>query len=678
MSHMRLTFLLAATIVVTSPSFAQEYFNPRVVISKLNVPWEILWGPDDFLWFTERGGRVSRMDPETGEREILLDRSDIMHPIMEGGMLGLALHPDFPDSPYVFTGYVTSQPGVAMSKLFLRYRFDGKELTDSTILLKQDSTTEWHQGGRMIIGPDRKLYITNGELPRQDLVHDSMSIYGKVLRMNLDGSIPSDNPVEGSYMWSYGHRNQQGLCFLPNGDLLASEHGPDIEDEINRIERGGNYGWPFVNGPCDVEEEQEYCAKNNPIPPVWSTGAETYALSGMKYYPEDGIYADFRRSVLVASLKHSRVTRLRLDDSYRSIADVRNFFEYAYGRIRDICISPTGRIFIGTSNTGVLNEFEQREIYDAIIELVPAHDTARAVPKAFVDTTVVECAVGDGRTFDVAIRNVGTAPLRVSSAWCAFDSKAIGGVSTRIPFEVPPGDYFSGMMYYSPKDAGPHDDRVIFEFENDSIAPIAVHVRGITDIGWIAAGADSVFSTVVTDSTFTIYVPLSNPGTQPITFRTFHSDDHAFREITVAENYDRTILPSDTIMVPVQVRSVSPGKRTVHLRTRSSSYKETDVKFVYVSEQAVSVHEGIKTPSDLTVWPNPTNGEVVVDGLPLDGVVEVSVLDVTGRLVQTMTGVSIGGRLHLEMASTSARSGYHTLRMHISDRIFAVPIVIAR
>jgi len=618
------------------------------------------------------------MDPETGEREIVLDRSDIMHMVMEGGMLGLALHPDFPDSPFVYTGYITSQPGMAMTKLFLRYRYDGRELLDSTILLRQDSTTEWHQGGRMIIGPDRKLYITNGELPRQDLVHDSMSIYGKVLRMNLDGSIPSDNPVEGSYMWSYGHRNQQGLCFLPNGDLLASEHGPDIEDEVNRIVKGGNYGWPFVNGPCDAEEEEEYCNEHNPIPPIWSTGTGTYALSGMKYYPEDGIYPDFRRSALVTSLKSSRVTRLRFDETYQTIADVRDYFNYAYGRIRDICISPTGRIFIGTSNTGVLNEFEQRDIYDAIIELTPVHDTAKAVPAAFVDTTLVECVVGEGRGFDVAIRNVGTAPLRVWSAWCAFDSQVMSGMTSRIPFEIAPGDYFAALMYYGPKSPGPHDDRVFFEFENDSIPPFVVHVRGVTDIGWIAAATDSVFNTVTADSTFTVFVPLSNPGTQPITFRTFQSNDHAFREITVAENYDRTILPSDTIMVPVQVRAASPGKRTVYLRTRSTSYKEIDVKFVYVSEPAVSVHEGATTTSALRVWPSPTEGTVVVDGLPYDGAVDVSVLDATGRLVTSMSRPSIGGRLSLELTASDVLPGYHTVRLFIGGRIFVVPIIVAR
>lgn len=678
MSPLRLTLLCAVTLVVSASASAQDYFNPRVVISKLNVPWEILWGPDDHLWFTERGGRVSRMDPETGEREILLDRADIMHPIMEGGMLGLALHPDFPDSPFVYTGYITSPPGKAMVKLYLRYRYDGSELRDSTILLMQDSTSEWHQGGRMVIGPDRKLYITNGELPRQDLVHDPMSVYGKVLRMNLDGSIPSDNPVEGSYMWSYGHRNQQGLCFLPNGDLLASEHGPDIEDEVNRIEKGGNYGWPFVNGPCDEEEEREYCDEHNPIPPIWSTGSGTYALSGMKYYPESGEYADFKRSVLVTSLKHSRVTRLRLDETFRNITGVRDFYNYAYGRIRDVCISPTGRIFIGTSNTGILSEFEQRDIYDAIIELIPAPDTAKAVPASYVDTTVVECVVGDGRSFDVAIRNIGTAPLRVSNAWCIFDSKMMHGVTSRIPFEIAPGDHFAALMFYGPRDPGPHDDRVVFEFENDSLPPFIVNVRGVTDIGWIAAATDSVVSTVIVDSTFTIHVPLANPGTQPITFRTFHSDDYRFREFTVAENYDRVIPPSDTIMVPVEVRAVTEGKRTVHLRTRSTSYKEVDVKVVYTSERIVSVHEGVLTPAQLTAWPSPTEGAVEIDGLPVDGTVNVSVFDATGRIVAMMTQEAVGGRLSVDISSAGIVPGYHTVLMSISGRVFVAPIVVAR
>ena len=164
------------------------------------VPWEVLWGPNDSLWVTERRGYVSIINPETGDRKVILDRQDIMYNEVEGGMTGIALHPDFPDSPFVYTGYIAElEPGVR-TKYYMRYRYDGQQLVDSTIFIKQDSVTAWHQGGRMIVGPDRKLYITNGEQPHSEEIHDPMSIVGKTLRFNLDGTVPNDNPVAGSYM----------------------------------------------------------------------------------------------------------------------------------------------------------------------------------------------------------------------------------------------------------------------------------------------------------------------------------------------------------------------------------------------------------------------------------------------------------------------------------------------
>jgi glucose/arabinose dehydrogenase len=173
-----------------------------------------------------------------------------------------------------------------------------------------------------------------------------LSKNGKILRINFDGTVPADNPIAGNPLWSYGHRNAQGLVFVGDS-LFSSEHGPDTDDEVNMIHKGANYGWPNVKGDCDANEE-EFCAAHNVIEPLMAW-TPTIAPSGMAYYLKDEI-PQWKNSLLLCTLKHERLIQLKLDDQEAAVVSTKDYFVGEFGRLRDACISPDGKVYLCTSN----------------------------------------------------------------------------------------------------------------------------------------------------------------------------------------------------------------------------------------------------------------------------------------------------------------------------------------
>jgi len=328
------------------PAGAVE-IRDSVITSNLNFPWEILWGPDNFIWMTERGGRVSRVNPTTGVVTQLLTISDVVTN-NEGGLLGMVLHPNFATTPQVFVVYDYNNGSNYREKV-VRYTYNGTTLINPTILIDNIAASSIHNGSRLVITPDLKLFISTGDASNQSLPQNTSALNGKILRINLDGTIPADNPIAGNPYWSFGHRNPQGLVFA-NNKLYSSEHGPNNDDEINIIEKGTNYGWPNVEGFCDGAGEQSFCSSNNVKQPVrnWTP---TAAVSGLDYYNSD-LIPQWKNSLLVAALKNSRIYQMKLDDSFTSITQTNEYFTNDYGRMRDICISPGGKVYICTSNGG--------------------------------------------------------------------------------------------------------------------------------------------------------------------------------------------------------------------------------------------------------------------------------------------------------------------------------------
>jgi glucose/arabinose dehydrogenase len=318
-----------------------------ILAGGLQYPWEILWGPDNFIWMTERGGKISRVNPATGAILPLLTISEVVSN-GEGGLLGMVLHPDFSANPHVFVAYDYTNAGNYREKI-VRYTYNGTALASPVTIIDNIAASSIHNGCRLVISPDLKLFITTGDASDQALPQNTSSRNGKVLRLNLDGSIPSDNPVAGNPYWSFGHRNPQGLVFA-NNILYSSEHGPSTDDEVNIIEKGRNYGWPAVRGFCNESGEQSFCNGNNVLEPL-KAWTPTAAACGLDYYNNNHI-PQWKNSLILVSLKDSRFYQMKLNAGFNSITETNEFFTGKYGRMRDVCVSSDGKIYICTSNGG--------------------------------------------------------------------------------------------------------------------------------------------------------------------------------------------------------------------------------------------------------------------------------------------------------------------------------------
>lgn len=244
--------LIIFTSVCSNKIIAQTNFSTRVVADNLFIPWEIVYGPDDHIWFTQKNGYVCRLNPNTGTIDtLLLESQNVIRG--EGGMLGLAVHPTFISDPYVFVAYQYEDGGDYKERV-VKYTYANNTLINPQILIDDIEGGNIHNGCRLEIVAD-KLFITTGDAGNTALAQNVASLNGKVLRINLDGSIPTDNPMAGSAVWSWGHRNAQGLAFH-NGIMYSSEHGPNNDDEVNIISMGRNYGWPNVQGFCNTPTER--------------------------------------------------------------------------------------------------------------------------------------------------------------------------------------------------------------------------------------------------------------------------------------------------------------------------------------------------------------------------------------------------------------------------------------
>lgn len=337
--------LILALLVSCTLCLSPQPLTTRTVATGLDTPWEILWGPDGWLWVTERVGRISRINPETGQSVPLLQIPDVYEQ-GESGLLGMALHPNFADSPHVFVAY-TYREGAQILERIVRFTYDGTTLTDMRILLDRIPAATIHNGCRLLILPDRTLLVTTGDANNTATAQNLQSPNGKVLRLRLDGTIPADNPFPNSPIWSFGHRNAQGLTSY-DGIVYSSEHGPNSDDEINIIEPGRNYGWPIVMGYCDSPAERVFCEQNNVAEPI-AAWTPTVAPCGLAYYAHDRI-PQWQHSLLLVTLKAARLIVLALDSSRRHILSERHYLVNELGRLRAICVSPDGRVFIGTSN----------------------------------------------------------------------------------------------------------------------------------------------------------------------------------------------------------------------------------------------------------------------------------------------------------------------------------------
>ena len=346
-------FLATATLLACDSATAGNPQSPNadltteVVTTGLDTVWELAWGPDDFIWVTERGGRISRVDPQSGARSTV-GQVDVAE-IGEGGLMGLAFHPDFSTQPWIYVAHTTVSGGSTQNRV-IRLRYNGTSLGTPEVILQGIAGSSIHNGSRLAIGPDRFLYVTTGDASDASMAQNRESLSGKILRLTLEGQAAPGNPF-GTRIYSYGHRNPQGMVFAPDGTLYVTEHGPSDNDEVNRIEAGRNYGWPNVHGRCDGDigpAELSFCSANAVAEPlaIWTP---TIAPAGVGYY-DHTLIPGFRRSLIFATLKDATLYRLQLSGDGRSVESTETLFDRDFGRLRAVLVAPDGSIYIGTSN----------------------------------------------------------------------------------------------------------------------------------------------------------------------------------------------------------------------------------------------------------------------------------------------------------------------------------------
>jgi quinoprotein glucose dehydrogenase len=306
------------------PQQGEDIFSPegngvrvKVWVKNLDIPWSLIFLPDGRALVSERGGTI-RLIKKGVLQEKTYALIDVAH-TGEGGLMGLALHPDFPH----------------------------------TVVLENIPGGRLHNGGRISFGPDGMLYIATGEIFRSELAQDLTSLGGKILRITPDGSIPEDNPFKNSPIFSYGHRNPQGITWHPKtGDLFISEHGPSGEfghfahDEINVVIRGRNYGWPEVIGASSTEPYTDPLI-------VWK---KTTPPSGMSFY-SGNLLKHLTGDLFVATLRSQSLIRIRLmkeNTGYKARKIERwfakNYSDGVFGRIRDVKEGPDGALYFLTNN----------------------------------------------------------------------------------------------------------------------------------------------------------------------------------------------------------------------------------------------------------------------------------------------------------------------------------------
>ena len=347
----------ASASPTASPALAPPralHFNVDTAAGGLQVPWAIAFLPDGGMLVTERAGRVRLLSGGQLQSQPALTLSVVSAPGVESGLLGIALHPGFPNPADVYLYYTYGRSGKATNRVSRFHYADGKLGDERIVLDGIPGGNCCHFGGRIGFGPDHMLYATVGDAQQPGRAVDSTSPNGKVLRVRDDGSVPPDNPFPGSNVWAYGFRNPEGLAWDAAGHLYVSNNGPTGEfglfhnDEIDLVQRGAFYGWPVKAGSTPAGQPQDYGNPPERVAPVAESGnSVTWAPSGLAVYSPD---KREQPTLLVATLAGQALRRFLLDPGQPGHATSQEVVLSGYGRLRDAEVGPDNCVYVLTSN----------------------------------------------------------------------------------------------------------------------------------------------------------------------------------------------------------------------------------------------------------------------------------------------------------------------------------------
>ena len=304
----------------------------RTVTEGLDTPWGLAPFPDGDLLVSSRDqGTITRIDGQSGKKTELGEVPGVS-PAGEGGLLGIAISPDYASDHMIYAYFTSASDNRVVRMLYDEKKPSGEQLGAPDTIFKGIPKGVIHNGGRIAFGPDRMLYAGTGESGDTGLSQDTKSLGGKILRLTPEGEPAPGNPFPGSPVYSYGHRNVQGLAWDSKQRLFASEFGQDTWDELNAIKPGANYGWPDTEGRSGSSKYQ------NPVA-QWHT--DDASPSGIAYAGG---------SVWMAGLKGQRLWRIPLKGTAAS-ADPQAFLQGEYGRLRTVVAAGGDKLWLVTSNT---------------------------------------------------------------------------------------------------------------------------------------------------------------------------------------------------------------------------------------------------------------------------------------------------------------------------------------
>lgn len=324
----KIPFAKTSQIQIAAVIDAKKAPRLTIIAENLEVPWALVFLPDRSILFTERPSRVRFIDNKNNLYAIPVATIDDVLNEGEGGLLGITIDPNFSQNHFVYLYYTYANNNDLTLNRVIKAKFENNRLSDFSTIVYAIPGNLFHNGGRIKFGPDGFLYITTGDSQNPSLAQNKDSLAGKILRVDYDGKPTPGNPFDNE-VWSYGHRNPQGITWDDSERLWETEHGASTLDEINIIHKGTNYGWPTITGN-ETQDNMEI--------PILNSSSDTWAPSGTAY---------LNHSIFFTGLRGQALYEAVIQDTHVTLKE---HLKGEVGRIREVIVGPDKLLYITTSN----------------------------------------------------------------------------------------------------------------------------------------------------------------------------------------------------------------------------------------------------------------------------------------------------------------------------------------